>query len=374
MKGYYIHFDGSKTPGVNKKIKMQVKEFQKYFDLEELEISFIPKSLLWRIFRLLPFGGIERDYKSCLKKMKAPDFVYIRRTLADKYYIQFLKEIKRKYPKCKILIEIFTYPYDKDEFSSWFAFPLYWKEKWNRKKIPTLIDRYVTVSEDDYILGKETLKISNGIFVDQVKLPMYNKKEDGRIDMLAVAVMQSHHGYERIIEGMHAYYQNGGERQVYLHLVGNGPEKNFYQELVKQYGLDEKVLFYSELLGVELENVYNNKDIAVSSLGCYKKNINYLSALKTREYLAAGLPMVTGCKIDVFEKKNCNFYCAFPNDESLIDINRIISFCDEINRNGKEEVQKKIKQYAKETVDMDIAMAPVIRYLRVSSESRAEND
>lgn len=365
MKGYYIHFDGSKTPGVNKKIKMQTEALQQYFDMEEIEITYIPKSLLWRVLRLLPFGGIERDYESCLAKLKNPDFVYIRRTLADRYYIRFLRKIKKINPECKILIEIYTYPYDKDEFSKWYVLPFYWKEKWNRRKVSDLIDRYVTVSKDDYIFGKQTLKISNGIFVDRVKPAEYTEKENGRIDMIAVAYMQKQHGYERILEGMYLYYKNGGTRPVYLHLVGDGPEKERYRQLAGTYQIDKNVIFYPTMQGDELEAVFQNKDIAVAALGLYKNGVYYESGLKTREYLAKGIPMVTSCIVDVFEKSSFQYYCSFPNDDTPIDMSKIIDFFDDIIQEGRSEVQKKIRQFAKENVDMEKVMKPVIEYLKL---------
>ncbi len=275
MKGYYIHFDGSKTPGVCKKIKMQINELQKHFEMEEVEIHNIHKNLVQRVLRMLPFGAVARDYEICLKNLVQPDFVYIRRTLADRYYIRFLKTIKKTYPQCLILIEIYTYPYDKDEFGTWYALPRYCKEVWNRKKIPAWIDRYVTVSKETWILGKETLRISNGIQVDQIKPVTDTAKAEKRLDMIAVAFMQKQHGYERLIEGMYHYYQNGGKRQVFLHLVGDGPEKRNYQRLVKLRGLTEKVRFYPNLEGAELDKVFEQKDIAVSALGLYKNGIDY---------------------------------------------------------------------------------------------------
>lgn len=367
MKGYYIHFDGSRTPGVRKKIKMQIRELQNYFDMEEIEIRLIPGNLLQRILRQLPFGAVARDYEGCLEKLDQPDFVYIRRTLADRYYIRFLKTIRQAYPQCRVLIEIYTYPYDKDEFGKWYAWPRYCKEVWNRKKIPAWIDRYVTVSREEWIFGKETIRISNGIQIDQIR-PVSGISEKGeQLDMIAVAYMQKQHGYERIIEGMYDYYQNGGDRQVYLHLVGDGPEKSRYQKLVKKRGLEKKVLFYPNLTGEKLDRVFEQKDIAIAALGLYKNGICYESSLKSREYLARGLPMVTGCEVDVFEKKKCDFHCGFPNDGSGISIQRILAFCDRLYAKGRRDVQNHIRQYAQEMVSMDKAMKEVVDYLRNSS-------
>ena len=52
----------------------------------------------------------------------------MRRAVADRKYLQFWKKIKERFPQCKIIVEIFTYPYDKDEFAKWDAWPFYIKE------------------------------------------------------------------------------------------------------------------------------------------------------------------------------------------------------------------------------------------------------
>ena len=115
-KGYYIHFDAKKTPGVKKKIDMQIEELQKYYIMAEINIMPERVNLFKRICRLFPGGAIERTYSEAITTMQNPDFIYIRRATADKKYVDFLCNIKQKWPVCKIIIEIFTYPYDRDEF------------------------------------------------------------------------------------------------------------------------------------------------------------------------------------------------------------------------------------------------------------------
>lgn len=370
MKGCYIHFDGSRTPGVCRKINMQIQVLRRYFEVEEMELSFVPKNLLQRILRMLPFGAVEREYEKCLTNMHRPDFVYIRRTAADRLFIRFLQRLRKAYPECRILIELYTYPYDKDEFGKWYRLPYYCKEVYHRRKIPALIDRYVTVSKDERIFGKETIRIMNGILLEQVKTASCKDEPDGRIDMAAAAFMQKQHGYERVIKGLYHYYQAGGNRKVYFHLAGEGPEKSNYQKLVKKYQLEKNVLFYPELVGEQLDDFFERKDIAVSALGLYKNGVYYESSLKSREYLARGLPMITGCTVDVFEKKPCGYYCSFPNDRSSIDIEQVLIFCDKLYARGGQSVRKDIRSYAEEMVSMDTAMKAVVDYLSNSAADR----
>ena len=71
----------------------------------------------------------------------------------------------------------------------------------------------------------------------------------------------------------------------------------------------------------------------------YKLGVNRLSALKTREYLAKGLPIATGCPIDIFEKKDSAYVCDYPNIGHEIDISRLVDFYKSlIKKEGSREM------------------------------------
>lgn len=365
MRGYYIHFDAKATPGVAKKIDMQMREFERTFEMHEIDVKAVRVSAITRLARFLPGGYIQREYGAALLRLESPDFVYIRRTTTDRAFVRFLCEIKQKFPKCKILIELFTYPYDKDEFARWNTFPYYLKDKFNRGKLYRYVDRFVTYSEDEKIFGVKTICTMNGIDVADTKpvCPDSDRTGEG-IHMIAVAYMQAHHGYERMIQGLADYYEKGGDRNVVLHLVGDGPEKKSYEELVQRSKLDAHVKFYPSTQGEALDKLYNQADMAVSSLGCYKRGINRLSALKTRECLAKGLPMITGCDIDVLAGTEYPYYCQFPNDASPIEIEQIVGFYDEIIcTKDRAELIHEIRDFAYKTVDMSVAMRPIVDYV-----------
>jgi glycosyltransferase involved in cell wall biosynthesis len=297
--------------------------------------------------------------------LQAPDFVYIRKTTIDRGFVRFLTTIKQKFPNCRVLIELFTYPYDKDEFARWNTWVYYGKDKYNRNRLGGLVDRFVTYSVDEEIFGIKTIRTMNGIDVAATRqvVPEENRTDEA-IHMIAVAYMQAHHGYERLIQGLADYYAQGGERNVIFHLVGDGPEKRGYEEMVQRFGLQEHVKFYPSTQGEALDRLYDHADLAVSSLGCYKRGVNRLSALKTRECLAKGLPMVTGCDIDVLMGTDFPYYIQFPNDESPIAVDRIVKFYDAtIAPQDRAELIRTIREFARRTVDMSAAMQPIVDYI-----------
>ncbi len=363
-KGYYIHFEGRISPGVSQKIDMQMDEFRKYYLMEEVEVETPPRTLPKRILGLFPTASIKREYGKALGRIKNPDFLYIRRAVADRAYVSFFKEIRRRCPNCKIIIELYTYPYDRDDFGRWDAWPFYLKELLYRNRQKKYVDRFVTYSLDEVIFGVKTIPAMNGINVASVR-PVTPKAEHGdEIHMIAVAYMQEHHGYERMLYGMDEYYRGGGRRNLVLHLVGDGPEKGTYRRITEQLHLSEHVRFYPSTRGEALDAIYDMADMAVSSLGVYKKGVHRLSALKTRECLAKGLPMITGCDVDVLIGTDYPYYCQFPNDATPIDIERIVRFYDEvIAPKDRAELIEEIRRFAFQTVDMSIAMQPIVDYI-----------
>lgn len=365
-KGYYIHFQGRQSIGVSKKIDMQMEELGRFYDMREIAVEAPVRSLARRVLGLFPAASITWDYKAVLEQLEDPDFLYVRRTVADRAYLHFWKQVKERYPDCKILIELFTYPYDKDDFGKWNAWPFYLKELLYRPRLKRYVDRLVTYTDDKEIFGIPTICSANGINVASVP-QIAGEFHDGRINLIGVAFMQRHHGYERILEGMRDYYSGGQtpKRKITLRLVGDGPEKPMYQELAARYHLEEYVRFYPTMSGKELDELYDASDMALVSFGMYKLGFyGKLGALKSRECLAKGMPLVTGCAIDVLPEEY-PFAKVFPNDGSTVDMEEIAAFYERIRSmaDNKKELSDRIRGFAEEHVSMAAVMKPVVKYI-----------
>ena len=369
MCGYYLFF-GSKSTGVYKKIDMQIHELEKTSAMKLITMELGNRTWIDKIKARIIWLPLGYNYEKAISSIQDPDFIYIRRFTADCDLIGFLSHIRESFPRCKILIEIFTYPYDKDDYARnlkhfIIQLPFYLKDLHYRKKYKYYVDRFITYSKDDVIFGVKTIKTCNGIYVDNIKpVNAYETNTHDEINLTSVAHMQTHHGFERLIKGLHIYYKKGGLRRIIYHVVGDGEEVFKYQRLVKKYNLESVVIFHGKLIGDELDAIYNITDVAISSLGLYKYNINTISTLKEGEYLSKGLPTVTGCKISLLTDEEPPFILTFTNDCSPIDINKVIRFYDNLhNGRTKEDVINEIRRFAKRHVDMAIVMKPITDYL-----------
>lgn len=363
--GYYLYCENCGSSGVEKKIQMQVNFFLKSVDISRLQIKDVKTNLFEKIINLLPWRSFPREYDKALEKMDTPDFVYIRRMFVDRDFLRFLQKIKKKWNDCRIIIEIPVYPYKKDMLSNMYTVFQYVKELILRKQYKKYVDRFVTYSNDEEICGVKTIRTMNGVNVDSIRVNCEDGVYDpNSVNLIAVATFIAHHGYERIIKGLYKYYQNGGKRQFKIHLVGDGPEKKKYEKLVSKYKLNKHVIFHGYKFGEELDKLYDTADAGLVSFGSYKENVERLCTIKTREYLAKGLPVIMGGMDDLFENGNGEYALCLSNNPSPVDFEEIGEFLDSVYLvSSKKEIIEHIRNFAKNNVDNSITLKPIVEYI-----------
>ena len=364
-QGYYLYTDNLRGNSLTNKITMQNKAFNMELSVSECPLITINKSIFRRVTNILPFCSYERDYKSAIKSFAAPDFIYIRMFYVDKQYVSFLASVKEQFPYCKIIVEIPTYPYKKEMCSSLYGKFMYFKDILYRKQYRRYIDRFVTYSYDDVINGVSTIQTMNGVDVDSYNPVTSSRQYNPKcINMIAVGFFMRHHGYERLIEGLRNYYKDKRDRIVIINIIGDGKEKKKYERLVRKCKLTDYVRISRPMYDKDLDRMYDKADVGLSSFGSYKDGVIQVGALKTREYLAKGIPVVLGTEDRLFSNHGYEYGLLFPNNDSPIDIERVLSFLDGVylNRERKDVIDS-IRQFAKRTVDNTITLAPIIDYI-----------
>lgn len=313
-----------------------------------------------KIQSLLDKNNQIADILNFIKNRKY-DYCYIRFDLCTAGFLKLLKGLKEVCPH--IDIEIPTYPYDK-EYSGKInkirlAFDSYYG-----KSLPKYVNRIITFYEipGNRFHDVPTLLVPNGFDFDGIDIVKDDYVPED-IHIAAVSSMRHWHGYERMIEGMNSYYQNGGTRQIILHLVGDGREGSKYRELVQKYCLEKNVIFHGAMHGAELDSLLEMCTLGIDSLARHRTGISVLSSLKSREYGAKGLPFINSCDIDIVDDE-FQYFLKVPADESPINIEMVIDFFDMCFRDGSRlAVAKEVREYIESRSNMKAVMKKVLELL-----------
>ena len=363
MTGYYIHNQKKDGSGVSQKISAQMEVFKEHFNMHEIILekkkeTKIQRKLRQKLFKKRP----KLLYDDAYLKIREPDFVYIRKQILDADFLNFLKKIKESYPLCKIIMEVPTYPYWNEYPKNKLGEEIIAQEKQVIPQLKKYVDTIVDVGNEKELFEISTININNGVDPKQVKVSGKREKTD-TINLIAVARLREAHGYERIIESIKEYYKDNGNRNIILHVVGEGSELGYYKSLAENDFCKNRVIFYGYKTGDELEKIYDLADLGLGFFGQYKTGGHYVSAIKCAEYLMRGIPVVSAVDEEYLLELLGKYYLSFPDDASAVDMNIIIDFYDKVYAGNIEDIHESVRQIAKEKVAIDVVMKPVIKVI-----------
>lgn len=370
----YIDFGeahaGEGSSGIERKKQAQIKELGKLGEVRRL--TFSPKKkrgFFGNFSRMLPFSPSMFFIQIDEESLKNIDIVYFRKpAYIDRYTIKLLKLIRKLNPKCLILFELPTYPYDKEKRGA-VKYPLLLKDRWNRKKLHRYVNRIVlVVSTEPVVFEVPTITIFNGIDFSKIQQREIIDTGDD-IHAVIVGNFEFWHGLDRLIDGMKEYYRNtANTRKFILHVVG--PTERVIdagdREIIDL--VNQGVLYlYGKLPLHEVEVVYDKVSLAFSSLGIHRIGINSVnSSVKSREYSAKGLPIISDSKID-FIPDGYKYFLKIPADNSAIRIQGIITFHDAVYSKQSSIIATEIRTFAQAHCSSSAMMKPVLEYCRTSA-------
>ena len=134
-----------------------------------------------------------------------------------------------------------------------------------------------------------------------------------------------------------------------------------YEALEEKYGLSGHVTLHGRLFGEALEELYRLCTIGIDILGGHRKDFPVSSTLKSREYGAWGLPLITSSPVD-FMGSDCPWQHLVPYDDSPVDIDAMLRYYHETYGDA-DAVARAIRDFAYGKCHMPITMEPVIRWL-----------
>lgn len=263
------------------------------------------------------------------------DFVYIRSNHnANPFTINMVKRMKKA--GMKVVMEIPTYPYDQEYFNKSMRRQLI-QDKLFRNQFAKQLDGIVTFAEEDFIFGQKTIKISNGIDFESVRLKKGSIHPNNELHLIGVAEIHRWHGFDRVIRGLADYYSSPQEINVYFHIVGyffSPVENEEITHIIADNHLEQYIILHGKQHGEELDEIFDKCDFGIGSLGRHRVGIDDIKTLKNREYAARGIPFVYSETDTDFDKQP--YVLKMPADESAIKIEDIINFYKNISVSPKQ--------------------------------------
>lgn len=322
--------------GISKKISYQVDAFKKcgmdvhlcYMDEKDTKKRIIDgnviadygNGLLSKILKRTDFSAISNYVKK-----NQIDLIYIRSNHnANLFTINMVKKMKAY--GAKVVMEIPTYPYDIEYKAQGISRQIF-QDKIFRNQLAKYLDAIVTFSDFDKIFGQRTIKISNGIDFDSVKMKTTINDTSKELNLIGVAEIHEWHGFDRIVRGLADYYSKPQDYLVEFHVIGYFFSKEIedeFRKIISDNHMENYVILYGKKHGTELDNLFDKCDFGIGSLGRHRVGIDKIKTLKNREYAARGIPFIYSETDSDFDPKP--YVLKAPADESPIEIQRIIDF------------------------------------------------
>jgi len=133
------------------------------------------------------------------------------------------------------------------------------------------------------------------------------------------------------------YYASPQKTKVIFHVIGyffSPIEEEEISHIIKENQLEPYVILHGKKHGEELDDIFDQCDFGIGSLGRHRVGITNIKTLKNREYAARGIPFVYSENDTDFDKKP--YVLKMPADETAINIEDIINFYQRLNISPQE--------------------------------------
>lgn len=312
------------------------------------------------------------------KEAKKYDCIYFR----YQSFILFLLVLFPRYKKQKLILEIPT-PINiaRHELSlsqknylikKIYPIVLYLILDLVLKKVDLIIEYAQEENKTVLKYSNKILLLQNGVesldffgiknetaFLNNSKSSIRRFIDEQILHVLMVANLQSHHGLEFFLVGLKHYLSSSYKVKVFLTVVsGESYELNFCENLVKELNIQDNVRFIPQTERNLLKQIYANSNLAVSGFGSFKKHIKDGSALKVREALMFGIPVI----VDYFDYgvSNTDFALNLKSTDTLVDIFKVVAFYEELVKKYSDDLPWQIHDFSMKNLLWRIQMQPLI--------------
>ena len=364
MKILFLVYHGfSDHSGISKKIHYQVKGLKENgYDVRLCYYGFAENGHRCRFvdgevikdYGKGKWAGIRQRldydciYNYCLRE--GIEFIYARCFQnANPWLIRFFKKLRNS--GIHAVTEIPTYPYDEEFRSFFWSMRMELKiDQLFRNRLYQYMDAMVTFSDAKEIFGKKTINISNGVDFDSIPLHQSSviSHQPSVLHLIGVAEVHPWHAFDRVIAGLGEYYSqqptaNSQQPEVFFHIVGGvhpNHMRDYFEPLLGKYQIRDKIIFHGTMFGKELDDIFNQCQFAIGSLGRHRSGITVIKTLKNREYATRGIPFIYSEQDSDFDHQP--YVLKAPADETPINIQQIIDFYNSRSWNP-EEIRKTVE-------------------------------
>lgn len=332
MRILYLVDDVEAQTGVTQKVQQNAKQWVDFghevffislkklrvFD-QKMNLVFEKKTYNFGAGRLKTAMALLNSsfWLSQLVKQVNPDLIYTRYLM----YTPFINKTMKNY---KVVMEINGDDLIEYKLKSRMT-DLY--NRWTRGFLLKYVDGFICVSNElerkfSY-LGKSSVVIANGIGVEQFELKIPNNNKP--ILVFIISSRQSWHGLEKVIKMSEIF-----------------PEFEFY--IIGVSGEDRKNLkYFGQLSQDESTKIIQQCDIGIGSLSLYNAGLKEASPLKTRQYMACGLPVIFAYQ-DTDINDDYPFCLRLENTQNNIEYDSVRAFV--LSVFNEDQVRSMARKYA----------------------------
>lgn len=213
-------------------------------------------------------------------------------------------------------------------------------------------DRVICYAPDarfvERLLGDRPRYLGNSIDVGQVSVAK-GPAADGPIRLVAVATFMPYHGYDRVLEGLKAIHTDDLGSDIQLTFVGEGPDLEALVDRTNALELEDAVTFTGPATGAALDSLMDGSDLAVGPLAVHRVGLREAAALKNRDYMARGIPVVyAGTDRDLNQARESGLCLQVSSDDAALDMAAIASWARQLRRT---DTRSACRQYAEDHLD-----------------------
>ncbi len=280
---------------------------------------------------------------------------------------RFLHLIKKNNPKCKVAIEVPTFPYSM-EWEGPLARVVLRLDKMVQRKANPYIDLIIHPGGGESIWGKPTMHIDNAVLIQKTLLKPYDIKDE--IRLIAIGKWRKWHGLDRLIVAMRVDRETVQNHRISLTIVGTGSETRRLKQLSQNLELTEHISFMGAIAEDHLRFMLKKQWIGVGTLGLHRKGKMLNSSLKHRTYCAYGVPFILSGN-DLSFPADLPFVNYFPDNDEPISIEEVVNFHSKLHK--MRDVRREMQEYATKKLNWSQRMRSVLEGLGVAGPGNASS-